>query len=437
MTIVGFFIVAVLCGGVGWTFRALFADERDGRGGRMAVAVVAGMLALHLWLTLLQLLGLRWTPIVIAAIVLPAAGLWRLLPRPSPSVGSERWAWPEALAVLAVVVFAVAAWRLWALFPDLIFHWGIKGQRYALAGGVDWTFLARPWNWRSHPDYPNLLPELYAATALFGGGWRESTITAWSVLFFALLVLAARDGLARAGAAEEDRAVATAALAAGIAVFAMTHILAGAADWLPALAVVLAWPALVEPPSAKGDLRIALAGALAAASKIEGVPLMALLVGVSLARRLLWRRGADWLALLRTAALPGVVAGLWWVACKRHALFQPFDTGALDFGRWREVGTALGAVAVLPGTWFAFALLLAGLPLLIVPRGQRAFAAVVCGQLAICLYIYMSAPVDPAYSVKSSFARLAFHLWPAVAVACVVASERLVRQRESCDPSAP
>jgi hypothetical protein len=413
----------------------LLADEDEAAGGRAVTAFVAGMLGLHLWLTLVQALGVRWTAWTIAAIALPALAAWLLLPRPVPPPRKRRLGWPDVLPVLAIAIFAFAAFHLWILFPDVIFHWGIKGQRYALAGGVDWTFLARPWNWRSHPDYPNLLPELYAASAIFGG-WRESAVMAWSVLFFALVVLAAREGLARCGVADRPRQLATAALAALVGAFAIANLLGGSADWLPALALLVAWPALVAPPSPKGDLRVSLAAALAAASKIEGVPLMAFLVATSLLRRLLWRRGLDWRALLRTAALPGLVGGLWWLGCRRHGLFQPFETGALDLSRWSEVVPALASVMFSWGAWGAPLLLLA-VPFLFFTRGQRGLAVVVSAQLAFCLYIYMSAPVDPAFSVKSSFARLTFHLWPAVAMSCVAISERLVRRIESCDPSAP
>jgi hypothetical protein len=435
MSVFAFLAIAALCAAAGAAVLGIFSDERDTPTGRVVVALVAGMIVLHLELSALQFLGVRWTPWSILLLLFLAGVAWWFLPRPVAGSAEPRWGWPEAVALSAIAVFATLAFNLWIVFPDLVFHWGVKGERYALAGGVDWAFLAQPWNWRSHPDYPNLLPELYAATAVLGG-WRETAIMGWHVLFLVLVVLAARQGLAGSGVPDGVRHVATGGLAALVTAFAIAHILAGSADWLPALAVLIAWPALVGPPSAKGDLRIALAAALAAASKIEGAPLMGFMVGVSLVRRGLWRRGVDWQAVARTAGLPLLISGLWWWACRHHGLFQPFDTGSLDLTRWREVGGALVAIAVSRGTWGAPLILLA-LPILLFQRGQRALVAVVCGQLLFCLYIYMSAPLDPAYSVKSSFARLTFHLWPTVAMACVVAVDRLVRRRESCDPSAP
>ncbi len=435
MSLLGFLAVVALCGALGGSLLGIFASAEDPPASRAVLGLVAGMLALHLWLTLLQAVGLRWTPLTLAVASVGAAAAWWLLPRPPRAPPERRLGWPEGLALAAIAAFAFAALRLWIVFPDFVFHWGIKGERFALAGGIDWEFLARPWNWRSHPDYPNLLPELFASTALLGG-WRESAMMAWSVLMLGLAILAAREAMARGGVADRPRQLATAALASLVAAFAVGNLMAGSADWLVALSLLVAWPALVGPPTAKADLRIALAGAFAAAAKVEGVPLAALLVGVSLARRLAWRRRLESMAAVRTAALPALVVGLWWLACRRHALFQPFNTGSFDLARWPEVAGALLGVMVSAGSWGA-PLLLVALPLFAWLRGLRAPAAVVAGQLGFYVYVYMSAPIDPTFSVQSTFARLAFHLWPAVAVGLVVASERLVRRPDSCDPSAP
>jgi hypothetical protein len=70
-------------------------------------------------------------------------------------------------------------------------------------------------------------------------------------------------------------------------------------------------------------------------------------------------------------------------------------------------------------------------------REVRWPAAVLCAQLGFYLYIYMSAPIDPEFSIYATFARFGLQLLPTLIVAIVVASERLVRRAESCDPSAP
>jgi hypothetical protein len=434
MSWLGLLAAVALCAAMGASLAGVTARREDVLEERIVASAAAGMVALHLWLTCVQAVGLRWTPLTLGVAAALGALAWWRLPRPGP-LSPSHLGWPDLAALLAVAAFTFAALRLWIVFPDFVFHWGVKGERYALRGGVDWEFLARAWNWRSHPDYPQLLPELYAVTAILGR-WREPAMMAWSALHLALVALAARGALRAAGLAEHPARLAAGAVALLAAAYGIGNLMAGSADWLIALALLLALPSLVRPPSAQGDVRIGLAGALSAASKIEGLPLMALLVGASLLRRALAERRLEGRAWARTAALPAVVAALWWIACRRHGLFQPFNTGALDLGRAGEVARQLGAVLLSPGAMGGPLLLLA-IPVLVWVRGLRAVALVLAGQLAFYLYIYMSAPIDPGFSVQSTFARLAFHLWPAAAVAIVAACERLVRRAESCDPSAP
>jgi hypothetical protein len=434
MSSLGFLVAVALCAALGSAIVGWLAREEDGLADRVVLAGAGGMVGLHVWLSLLQAVGLRWTPVTILAAIVPAVAARWLSPRPG-AWRRSRPGWPDIVTVLAGAAFAVAALRLWIVFPDFVFHWGVKGERYALRGGVDWEFLSRAWNWRSHPDYPQLLPELFAVTAILGE-WRERAMMAWSIVHGALVILAARGAMAAGGVAEWPRRVATAALAALIAAYGIGNLMAGSADWLIALAILAALPGLFGPPSAQADLRLSLCAALAAAAKIEGVPLAALLVGLSLARRAVRERRLPLPALGRTALLPVLVAGWWWLGCSRHQLFQPFNTGAFDPGRAGEVLRAVLAVLAAPGA-VGGPLLLLGLPVLLAVRDLRPVALALAGQLAFYLYVYMSAPIDPQFSVQSTFARLAFHLWPAVAVALVIASERLVGRAESCDPSAP
>ena len=434
MSTLGFFAAAILCALLGWALQGPLARAEDAIEERVLWIFGGGMVALHLGLTLLQIVALRWTPVTLAALALVAAAVGWHQRRPL-GWQARRPGWPDLVSLAAVAVFAVAALQLWIVFPDFVFHWGVKGEHYALRGGVDWQFLARPWNWRSHPDYPQLLPELFAVTAILGG-WSERAMMAWSVLHFLLVVLAARSALAAGGVGVRTLRIASAALAALVAAYAIANLMAGSADWLIALAMLLALPALLRPPSVADDLRIGLAAALAASAKIEGLALMGLLLLTALGRRLVLERRLELKGWARTASLPILVAGLWWVSCRRHHLFQPFNTGALDPARAGDVGRSLFAALTSPGA-LGGPLLLLTLPFLATVRGLRSIALVVSGQLAFYVDIYMSAPIDPQFSVQSTFARLAFHLWPAAAVALVIASERLVRRAESCDPSAP
>jgi hypothetical protein len=411
-------------------------DEHDPPSSRAVLAVVAGMVGLHVWLTALQAVGLRWTPWTILAVAATVVVGRRVLPAAPRPLREPGFAWSDAVALAVVLAFAVAAVRTWIVFPDFIYHWGVKGQRFALAGGIDWEFLGRRANWAVHPDYPNLMPELFAVTAILGGGFREPAALAWSALLFALLLAAARAGLLRGEASARARRAGLAFLATVVGAFAFAGLLAGSSDWCMALAPLLAWPALRGEPSARSDARLGLAAAFAAASKMEGVPLALLLVGVGLARRWWLARRLDWRTVARGAAAPAMVILVWWWQCKTHHLFQAFNTGALDLGRIAVVGPALVEV-LRSSAWHGGQLVLLALPLLLAVRGARAVALVAAGQLAFYLYIYLSAPIDPVFSVRSTFPRFILHVAPALWVAAIAVSERLVRRHESCDPSAP
>src|SRR5262249_5060808 len=149
------------------------------------------------------LAGLRWSLATLGPpLVIGIA--WSLLSRP-PRPATEgstpaSWGWGDAVAVLALAVFAYCTARSWNLNSDFIYHWGIKGKPFALARGVDFRYLARPWSSHLHPDYPNLLPGLFALTALGDGGFREPVMALWSVAWFALLLLFGRELLASLGA---------------------------------------------------------------------------------------------------------------------------------------------------------------------------------------------------------------------------------------------
>jgi hypothetical protein len=74
----------------------------------------------------------------------------------------------------ALAVFALVSATLWITTPDWIFHWGLKAHRFYLQQGIDYAYLARPWNWTIHPDYPNLFPELLATSAHLARGFASA-----------------------------------------------------------------------------------------------------------------------------------------------------------------------------------------------------------------------------------------------------------------------
>jgi hypothetical protein len=398
---------------------------------------LTGLVAFHLLVTLLDILGVQWSPALLLA--LPALVLvlaLRFLSRPAAGARlPSRLGWGDGLALFALVVFTLLALTAWTATPDFIFHWGIKGHRFFLARGVDYAWLAQHWNWAIHPDYPNLMPELFAATALLAGRFDVAGMMLWTGIFFALLLAGVREALREAGSGPFYRQAGIALVALAVAAVGMGHLMAGATDWMIALAVVAAMPALLRSPDRAGDFEVGVAAAFAAASKIEGVPLAGFLVLVQLARRLRADRRLDPGTVLRLVLPPAAVGLPWLARVLHHGLLQTSNSGAFEISRAAEIGPALLEALATPA-WHGFILaVFLPLPLLFQPQ-VRAVAMVVSLQLFFDFYVYFTAPVDTRFYVLSSFARLAFQVVPAILVAAVVALEPPRQKQRPAEQSA-
>jgi hypothetical protein len=393
---------------------------------RLVVGAIAGMVVFHLLATLLDLIGLRWSVAslggALAAALVLALRYGGRLPEAERRRLPSDLGWGDETALLSLAVFALVALTLWATTPDFVFHWGVKGHRFFLARGVDYAYLARSWGWAIHPDYPNLLPELYAASALAAGRFSPPALMLWSVFFFALLLAAVRETLRGEEPWSRQATIALAAVALGA--FAIGHRLAGGADWLPALALVAAIPALSRPPDAAGDLQIGVIAAFAAAAKVEGVMLAGLLCLVQLVRRPSDSRWPGIGRLLRLGTLPTLVILPWWLQVQRYHLFGVMSNDRLTGERTRTALAAVLDVLSFPA-WHGFSYVIVLLPLLFLHRSTRPLAWVLGGQLAFYLGIYLVSGFDTRFYVLTSFPRLLFHLVPAVGVGVVlVVSQR-------------
>jgi hypothetical protein len=404
---------------------------RDGALTRLTLAVLAGAVALHLLLTGLDFAGLRWSfPAVslgLAALFVLFRAAGRRAPRPAPTALPSDWGWGDGAALFALLVFALLSVSLWITTPDFVYHWGIKGHRFYLAGGVDYAYLAASWNWVIHPDYPNLVPELYALIAALRGGFREEAVILASPIVFALALGPARDALVRTGTGRFFAQAALALVAVTTAFFSLANLMAGGADGFITLAFLAALPALLRRPDPQGDLAVGIAGAFAAASKVEGLPLAGFLALAQLLRRpepengSTGRLGALLPRLLRLAGPTALVALPWLARVHHHHLFLDFNAGALAPGRAAIIVSTLAETLGLSSPWHGFAALLSLLPVLLLPRKTRPIAAVATLQLLFYLYVFFTARVDTVLLIKSSFPRLVMHLLPAVVVAATVA----------------
>jgi hypothetical protein len=456
----------------GATLRAFLVTAGDGAPFRLVIYSLAGWVELHLALTALQAAGIAWTlPAVVGAMlaVMLAAGAARVAlarrrkaeapappaeptapPAPSPPWLGFRPGWGEGLAVAAVLVFTACALSGWITNPDFVYHWGLKGERFLLAGGVDYRYLAAPWNWVVHPDYPNLLPELFTVTALVAGRFDEPAMMLWSTVCFALLLAAASEALRRAGTSRFVAQAALAGLAMALAAYGIGGQTAGGADWLIALALSAAVPPMLTPASLRGAAQIGVIAAFAAAAKVEGLPLAVILIVLYAARlvrggargqaarslatgtpaapdpatRTLCarRRFAPALSAAAALALPVAAVTLPWLAAVRHHhLFQAFNSGPLAPGR---LGPVLAAMAgSLRGAWWGFGYGLVLLPLLGLDRRLRTLAAAISLQLLFYLYVYLSVRIDAVALAAASFPRLVLQLLPALLTGAAIALE--------------
>lgn len=418
---------------VGSRFSGALAGPRDGALQRLSLSLLAGAVAFHLLVTALDFAGIPWTR---WTLLLPLAVVFALAHRFMPRERAARpllpsdLGWGDALAAFAIAVFGLIAATLWITTPDFVFHWGLKGARFFLARGVDYDYLARGWNWPIHPDYPNLLPELEAASALLAGRFEPAPMMLWSVIFLAGIVASAREALRQSGVERFALQAGTALVALVCAGFGIGYLMAGAADWMPALAFVAALPALLRPPDRAGDLQVGLAAAFAAASKMEGMPLALFLASVQYARRFarhprIGRRldlpaGLHLPAGLRLILPTAAVAIPWAIRTLRWDLFQEFNSGPLRLDRAGEVfRAALETLAVPQWHGFGFAAFLA--PALLLTRRLRPVAAVASLLLLFDFYVYFTALGDAGAFVASNFARLLLQVLPALLVAGVVA----------------
>lgn len=404
---------------------------------RWVMAWISGLVALYLLLLILDLLGVPWRALTVLPLALVAAVLGWPRGRLDRSIEPDRPGWGDAVAILAFTVFTVCSLLLWNLHPDFIYHWGIKGAKFHLAQGLDFTYLASPWNAHVHPDYPNLLPSLFALTAILVGAFREAPAVLWSVLFFALAVLAARDLLGRLGASPLARQAGVATVALVLAMFGVGYLQAGGADWLLVLAVLAGTAILASPLGTAADFQLGAVAAFAAASKIEGVPLAVFLIAVHLARRCR-QPLAQILPAFACCSLPAAsVAGIWAYQVQIHKLFQPTNVGALDLA---SAGIVFGELlhSFLTVNWHGLTFCLLALPLLFAVGGAgspaRRISGVLLLQLAFYVYVYMSAPVDPREYVSTSAARLFFHLVPATLVLLLAVADGWSRSARDGNP---
>lgn len=418
----------------GLPFAAGLAPSLGWRG-RIGAGLLAGLLSVALVLFLFSLAGVAWAPLPLGlalAVIAAAAILFGARRAAAPPPPRRT---PLSLAVDGVVLLILAGyavvstaaepweWDFWAI-------WGLKGRVFLEAGGIDAAWLSDPDHAFAHPDYPPLVPLLYAGAGVLGGGWNGAALGWFTVAFGVALFLVLRDVLDR----WLSPPVAAALAGLTLAVPSLSrHV--GLADgavaaWGTAGLVLMAM-ALREGGDARPgpgrDGMIALGAILlggAAFAKNEGVALLA----AGAAAMLLTRAGRLRDVLRLWPAL--LIAGSW----QAYRLVHRFPTDLLDGG-----GMSAGErIALLPGLLLEFlphgrriwlaavlaALAVAGARRL---REHRFLLAAAGIQLAFYVGAYLVTPWPLRWHVQFSWPRLVEHLAPSLAfVAALVLAEIVV-----------
>ncbi|MGH9457991.1 MAG: glycosyltransferase family 39 protein, partial [Thermoanaerobaculia bacterium] len=175
-------LVVLLALVLGWPLARLTGAESS-RSGRAGLAILLGFGTIGLALFILSLAGISWSrPSLLGAFAVVGLGALAVSIRkqrtlepdlPPPSPGS--------IAFLAITAVIVAGHGLFALTgpnfeADFLEIWGLKGRAFYEARAVDWDFLQNETTYHNHPDYPPLVPLLFAAAGILGGGWEDGLL---------------------------------------------------------------------------------------------------------------------------------------------------------------------------------------------------------------------------------------------------------------------
>jgi hypothetical protein len=295
--------------------------------GRLAIGFAGGLLFTSLLMYACTLLGLQWSRVNlgIALLLLGAAGLRTALIRPSATFSPGEKAVTNArhgtftIAVIAILVYAAADARMTC--ADLIYFWGSKGVHFDQARRINAEFLRFSDYYLMHPDYPPLLPLIYAWGTLV-----SRTFSWWGAVvltpLFLLATAAAFRGLVRRQLGDERAGLYTLLLTTLLGCcYAITSV-GGGGDAPLILFETIALTALTfARPGERGPLviaAVALAGCVF--TKVEGT---AFAVVVVLAF-VVTRRRVRTAVLTIFPALLLIGSWIWWV--KRQKLLDSYGS---------------------------------------------------------------------------------------------------------------
>jgi len=399
-------VVLVTCFGLAsWRIPSV---RRLDLGARLAIAFACGCVVLS---TLMFVFTLVHVPFTRATLLIAMAVFAALVVK---GARVETRHQPLFYAVLALTAYGLLTAR--ETCGDLIYFWGPKGQRFYFAEAIDVAFLSFPHYQLMHPDYPPLLPLVYAFASSVAHGFSW-----WGAIFATLLLLAATAfafrGLAREALGDERAAVYAMLLAALLAYGYARSMVAGAGEPMLLLFETIAIAALTFRDDGEVVAAIALAGA--AWTKVEGAAFVAIVVvAYALTRRRIAR------ALL--AAAPAALLVLSWIAfAKAHKFIDQYGRVQQRM-HFESLGTIVKTMAV-QASYGAFYLpwLAGGVPFAFARNWRRAALPllVFAGLVASAAYFYLHGDVPVVWWIKTSVERVLLSALMTLLVAAAAASE--------------
>lgn len=363
---------------------------------RFGVYAAAGLLTLSTEMMLLSTLQFAWSPV--SLLVLPLAAtigpcVWfRKVIRETTGGGGEARRPAAAISLIAIAMISIGLLAIAiasgaATSFDLLLFWGPKAVRFANARAIDVRFLAATDNSLMHPDYPPLLPLLYAWTML-----GQRALNWWGVIattpLFLLMSTATLYGFARYARSAGAESIA-AIFASLYGYLFLMNAVGGNAEAALIFFETLALSALSCTRKGADEhaiiVSIALAGVVL--TKAEGAPfaLLSLLSFLLFAAAPVRERVR---ATAKGAIGPMIALLGWFVFCAHHQLLDAYrpSAGALTMGGFLsalkllagEAGFGVGYLPWLVLVFFvATGRLRAALPQLIAAAGYLTFLLLV------------------------------------------------------------
>jgi hypothetical protein len=305
----------------GWIIAFPFARRMD-LPGLLALSFLAGAVALTVECILFSLVGVPWS--MAGLSLMPVAGTAGIVARQirfsksHANVKEGFGAQSRFVRVLswiaivgAVVALATCIIAARGNSVDLLYFWGAKAHRFALARGIDTAFLKDRFAIHTHVNYPPLLPCIYAWAEMVAGKfcWRAAPLI--SVLWLAAGIALIRSFLRlRGGAARAESAAAYWAVCLAASFVYSKSGGNAEAPLVVCLSVAVLVLLLEEEIGTGAPLLASLALAGAVLTKLEGSVAAVLIASGAVLR--------DWMAgrplvrrVMSLAALPLICIAIW------------------------------------------------------------------------------------------------------------------------------